>query len=134
MIGLRAFGNCTSLESIHVNMFNKFFRSRDRHLYTKDMKKLIAYANKCKEISYIIPKSVTVIGDTSFYSCSSLESIILPENIMCLEDFAFDQCTNLKQIQYNGTVKMWKSIKIGQHALRKVSANAVNCLDGIAEI
>lgn len=91
-IGERAFESCSSLTSlmipnsvtmIEANPFiglklqldnrSPHFYVEDNVLFTADKSKLIAYCST--QTSYIIPNSVTSIGELSFFSCSSLISL-----------------------------------------------------------
>lgn len=65
-IGGYAFEGCHSLTSIIVDNDNKYFTSIDGDLYNKDKTKLIRYAIGKTDASFIIPDSVTSIGDYAF--------------------------------------------------------------------
>ncbi|WP_051588829.1 leucine-rich repeat protein [Ruminococcus sp. NK3A76] len=67
------FLGCTSLTSINVGKNNTQYLSVDGVLYNKDKTELI-YCPQGKT-SITIPDSVTSIGDSAFYSCTSLTSI-----------------------------------------------------------
>ena len=43
-----------------------------------------------------IPESVTSIGSSAFYNCTSLESITIPSTITKVGDWAFDGCKSLR--------------------------------------
>lgn len=59
-------------------------------LFNKDRTTLIAY--RSKEKNYIIPDSVTNIGDGAFSSCESLTSINIPDSVTNIGDSAFSEC------------------------------------------
>ena len=44
--------------------------------------------------------SVTSIGNSAFYDCSSLTSITIPEGVTSIGDYAFDNCTSLKEVTF----------------------------------
>ena len=67
-IGGYAFEGCHSLTSIIVDNDNKYFTSIDGDLYNKDKTKLIRYAIGKTDASFIIPDSVTSIGDYAINS------------------------------------------------------------------
>ena len=90
-----AFNNCTSLENIEVDANNAYYKSVDGILYTKDGKTLVCYPAEKNNASFIIPNSVTSIGDYAFYGCTSLESIIVPDSVTSIGDYAFYGCTSL---------------------------------------
>ena len=93
-VGVRAFFGCDSLQSVTIpesvtiikgNPFlncparvinrSKHFTLFEGNLYTSERQKLISYLSKGE--NFIIPDSVTSIGDGAFYGCSSLQSIII---------------------------------------------------------
>ena len=45
--------------------------------------------------SVVIPNSVTTIGDYAFYDCSSLTSVVIPNSVTTIGSSAFDGCNNL---------------------------------------
>ncbi len=78
-IGYRAFDNCSSLTSITVGENNTAYKSIDGNLYTKDGTTLIQYAIGKTATEFIIPNSVTTIGECAFNNCSSLTSVIFED-------------------------------------------------------
>lgn len=76
--------NNNPLECINVDSRNKYFKSVDGVLYTKNMKALVKYPPaKCDENNrYIIPDGVTEIKSYTFYSCDNLEKISIPESVV----------------------------------------------------
>ena len=108
-IGNGAFSWCDSLTKIIiprsvVNMNGNPFRAwnGDLHneskafiyenqvLFNKDKTTLIAY--RSKEKNYIIPNSVTYIGNDAFFDCKSLTSINIPNSVTNIGDRAFYGC------------------------------------------
>ena len=45
-----------------------------------------------------IPKDISTIGDTAFFQCESMESIVLPEGLRSIGSSAFNGCKSLKSI------------------------------------
>ncbi len=92
-----AFYGCTSLTSINVAATNEHYSSVDGVLFNKDMSLLIHYpANK--SATYVIPDSVTSIGDRAFYGCKSLTSVTIPDSVTSIGSYAFYYCSSLKTI------------------------------------
>ncbi|WP_419514924.1 leucine-rich repeat protein [Leyella stercorea] len=71
-------------------------------LFNKDRTTLIAY--RSKEKNYIIPDSVTNIGDGAFSSCESLTSINIPDSVTNIGDGAFSSCESLTSINIPNSV------------------------------
>ena len=128
-VGARAFANCTSLKDIKVSFWNKSYRSRGGHLYTKDMKTLVSYAIAVGDGEYQIPAGVTMIEESAF-SRSKLFEVIIPETVTVIGDYAFYSNTALKKIRFKGTVEQWKRVSIGKSAMSKCQATFVSCING----
>ena len=117
-IGDRAFDNCSSLKYISipknviclngnpfVNWNGKLeclspnFIYEDDVLFNKDKSKIISFRNQAIS-SYIIPSSVTSIGDYAFLGCTFLSDIVIPTSVTSIGRGAFHDCnfpTDLKQ-------------------------------------
>ena len=48
--------------------------------------------------SVVIPDSVTSIGDGTFYDCSSLTSVVIPDSVTSIGGYAFYNCSSLTEI------------------------------------
>ena len=96
-IGEEAFRNCQRLASITVKVSNLNYKSIDGNLYSKDGKTLIQYAIGKKETLFIIPHSVSFIGNYAFVS-SRLTSITIPDSVTSVGAFAFGYCHSLKSV------------------------------------
>lgn len=90
-IGTWAFSGCNSLEQITVDDYNRNY-SCDAYgaLFNKDKTELIQYPTGNSRTSYIVPNSVTSIGENSFSGCQNLESITLPTGITNIGRYAFE--------------------------------------------
>ena len=117
-IGDYAFSSCSSLKYIfipksviclNVNPFAYWngkleclspnFVYEDDILFNKDKSRIISFRNQNIE-SYVIPSSVTSIGDWAFSNCDSLSEIVIPSSVTSIGDSAFTNCKfqdNLKQ-------------------------------------
>ena len=115
-IGKEAFSYCISLESISIpksviclndNPFVDWdgkleclspdFIYEDDILFNKDKSRIISFRNQNIK-SYVIPNSVTSIGDSAFWGCRSLSDIVIPSSITSIGDCAFWDCSSLSDI------------------------------------
>ncbi len=98
-IGYYAFCDCESLTSISVGSANTSYSSDEYGvLFNKDKTKLIQYPIGNTRTSYVIPDSVTSIGDDAFCDCESLTSITIPDGVTSIGDSAFCTCTSLTSV------------------------------------
>ena len=98
-IGEKAFAYCSSLTSITVSEGNPTYKSLDGNLYTKDGKTLIQYAIGKTDTNFVIPDSVTSIGDYAFSWCYSLTSVEIPDSVTSIGDRAFHNCDSLTSVE-----------------------------------
>ena len=115
-IGDRAFSRCFSLKYISIpksviglngNPFAEWngkleclspnFVYEDDVLFNKDKSRIISFRNQNIE-SYVIPSSVTSIGDRAFSGCRSLSEIVIPSSVTSIGDSAFSGCDSLSEI------------------------------------
>ena len=117
-IGGVAFYGCSSLKYISIpksviclngNPFVEWdgkleclspnFVYEDDVLFNKDKSRIISFRNQNIKL-YVIPSSVTSIGDSAFSGCRSLSEIVIPSSVTSIGDNAFYNCKfsdNLKQ-------------------------------------
>ena len=115
-IGDRAFEDCSSLQYISIpksviclngNPFTRWngkleclspnFVYEDDILFNKDKSRIISFRNQNIK-SYVIPSSVTSIGDSAFSWCDSLSEIVIPSSVTSIGDSAFYDCDSLSEI------------------------------------
>ena len=115
-IGDRAFEDCSSLQYISIpksviclngNPFVEWdgkleclspnFVYEDDILFNKDKSRIISFRNQNIK-SYVIPSSVTSIGDSAFSWCDSLSEIVIPSSVTSIGDNAFSSCRSLSEI------------------------------------
>ena len=145
-IGNRAFSGCKSLQSVTIpesvtiikgNPFydcparvinrSKHFTIFEGNLYTSDRRKLISYLSKGK--NFIIPDSVTSIGDVAFYDCSSLQSVTIPDSVTSIGG-AFSGCSSLQSVTIPDSVT-----SIDDHAFQGCSSlQSVTIPDSVTSI
>ena len=95
-----SFADCGKL-FINVNVKNANYSSIDGVLFTADKSKLIIYAKgkiQSAQSAYIVPESVTSIGDACFSGASSLTSITLPSALTAIPHSCFSGCSSLTSI------------------------------------
>ena len=97
-IGNKAFNGCSSLVSITVDENNVNYKDIEGNLYSKDGTTLIQYTIGKTDTSFIIPNSVTSIGDNAFFSCDSLTSVVIPDSVTSIGSSAFYHCNSLKSV------------------------------------
>ena len=83
---------------IHCKVICKspYFEVVDNILYDSRMSLVISFLSDATSLS--IPSSVTSIGDSAFYGCSSLREIVLPSSVTSIGDSAFYGCESLQEI------------------------------------
>ncbi len=98
-IGNSAFSNCDSLTEIKVSEENPNYSS-DEHgvLFDKSKSNLMLYPKGNPREKYIIPDSVTSIGDSAFYNCDSLTSVTIPDSVTSIGEYAFSNCDSLTSV------------------------------------
>ena len=115
-IGYKAFCGCFSLKYISIpksviglngNPFAEWkgkleclspnFVYEDDILFNKDKSRIISFRNQNIK-SYVIPSSVTSIGDRAFLGCGSLSEIVIPSSVTSIGDSAFSCCDSLPEI------------------------------------
>ena len=94
------FLSCSSLATIVVESGNPIYDSRDNcnAIIQTATNTLIA---GCQNTT--IPESVTSIGNSAFYRCSSLTSVTIPNSITRIEGSAFSNCSSLTSITIPNT-------------------------------
>ena len=73
------------------------FIYEDDVLFNKDKSEIVSFRNQKIE-SYIIPDSVTKIGDYAFFRCSSLSDIVIPDSVTDIGKCAFESCSSLSSV------------------------------------
>ncbi len=120
------FDYCHSLASINVDEDNPNYSSENGVLFNKDKTELIRYPEKKSETTYIIPSSVTSIGNSAFRGCSNLTDITLPEGLISIGEWAFELCPYITSITIPASVT-----SVGIRAfLLCASLTSINVADG----
>ena len=96
------------------------FVYEDDVLFNKDKSRIISFRNQNIE-SYVIPSSVTSIGDRAFYGCSSLSEIVIPSSVTSIGDRAFYGCSSLSEIVIPSSVtSIGNGAFYGCHSLSEI--------------
>ena len=90
-IGSGVFTNCTSLSGIWVDADNPAYCSDDQGVLYNKNKTVLHQAPCAINGSYAVADGVTVIEESAFYRCASLQEVTLPETVTKIGDFAFGQ-------------------------------------------
>ncbi len=128
-IGVFAFAVCTSLTSITVDTNNPSYSSAAGVLFNKSRIALIAYPGGLSG-SYIIPDTVTSIGDDTFVGCRSLTNVTIPNSVTNIGGYAFYDCYNLTSVTIGNGVTSIRDFAFGYC----ISLTSVTIPDSVTSI
>lgn len=103
-IGPFAFWGCNNLKSINIATNNPNYVSVDGVLFNKSKTEIVIYPS-AKEGKYVIPNTVTTIGENSFRECGKLSDLVIPSSVTTIGAYAFYDCTSLLNITIPKSVK-----------------------------
>lgn len=86
------------ITNINVSENNKYLKSIDGNLYSKDGKTLIRYAPGKSNTSFVVPNGVTSIDAYAFDSCNNLTSLVIPDGVISIGEYAFKDCNSLESL------------------------------------
>lgn len=95
-----ALWNCDELVEITANEDNPNYVSVNGVLYSRDMTALIRCPNAIDTKRFVIPDTVTYIGDDAFAECYNIEEIVIPSSIELISFSAFCNCSLLKKVVF----------------------------------
>ena len=98
-IGDGAFGGCNICFFI---CNSTYFQNDDVCLFNKDKTAIVSRIKNC--VNYIIPNSVTKIGDGTFCGCYSLQSVTIPNSVTSIGNGAFIRCYSLQSVTIPNSV------------------------------
>ncbi|MDE5737233.1 MAG: leucine-rich repeat domain-containing protein, partial [Oscillospiraceae bacterium] len=129
-----AFKHCKSLTSIHVDENNLHYSSQDGILFDKNKSELIKFPIKNTIIEYIIPDSVTTIGDRAFEECHDLKFVTIPDSVITIGEEAFYNCSlttitieNPECEIYDSDYTILNMVPVTSYARRNASNSVTIC-------
>jgi hypothetical protein len=105
-----AFCAMPSLKRIIVDPNNPYFTSKAGVLYSKDMKKLIAYPSANPRTIFTLPREVQHIWDGALTNNHSLTQININENLHTIGNHNIGSCNVLEKIQVHPNNRFFTSI------------------------
>jgi hypothetical protein len=85
----------------------------------------------CTSLSSItIPNSVTIIGDSAFFS-NSITTITIPNSVTTIEDEAFKNCTSLTSVTFTATSSV---TSIGSYAFAYTAITSITIPNSVTSI
>ena len=94
---INPFYGCTNLTSIIVEVGNTCFTSIDGVVFNLAKDEIIM-CPPGKSGAYVIPNSVTSIGNQAFEGCTCLTSVSIPNSVISIGGSAFSECTGLTSV------------------------------------
>ena len=91
------FQGCSSLREILVAERNPAYCSVDGVLFSKDRTLLVQYP-AARQGAYVIPETVTALGDSAFFECSGLTSLTIPGSVTVIPMLACYNCENMTEL------------------------------------
>jgi len=107
-ICLSAFDGCTSLSSIIVDATNFAYSSADGVLFDKSQATIIKYPLG-NSADYVIPNSVTDIGNYAFSGCTGLTRVTIPNSVTSIGMYAFSDCSGLTSVTIPNSVTSFEN-------------------------
>ncbi len=119
VIATNAFSG-TGLVAIDVDPRNTYFKSIDGILYTADGTGIVTIPAKKVITDFVVPNTVTTIGDRLFYNVQSLETLTFQDGrtqSLIIGNEAFANCSNLRSVIFTEKIG-----EIGEEAFYDCSA------------
>ena len=107
----RDFSSLVNLQYIRASENNSYYKSIDDVLFIEDGTYLIAFpcGKECDNDTYIIPSSVTTIGEYAFTANIKISKLQIGQNVSNIKPYAFDNCIRkFTNIIFEDTNHAWK--------------------------
>ena len=104
-IGEYAFQYCSSLTSVYITDVAAWCKITFNGYYSNPLfyaHHLFLHGEEIKDL--VIPNSVTSIGSSAFYNCSSLTSVTIGNSVTSIGEYAFLCCTDLTSVTIGNSV------------------------------
>ena len=99
------FASCKNLQFTKVFDGNGNYSSDvNGIIYNKDITSVICYPAGIQSATFVIPDTVTSIGNSAFFGCSKLKSVTIGKGVEIIGTPAFELCTQLTSITIPGSV------------------------------
>ena len=92
-----AFTYDPALQAINVSSANSKYCSVDGILFSKDKKRLLAFADGHGQ-TYTVPDGTQVIDYEAFRGATALKSVVMPKSLRQIEHLAFFDCSSLTEM------------------------------------
>ncbi len=127
-----------SIQHFVIDQDNPYIKSEDTGVFSRDGKRLIAYAIGNQEAVCEVLEGVEVIGEDAFCGAEFLREAVLPETLKSIEESAFVGCESLQKIvvpEGTKTIGRWAFAECGNLAvadlprsLETIGDHAFNCV------
>ncbi len=121
-----AFFGCQSLSSFTVDSSNPAYSSINGVLFNKAGTTLLLFPPR-KAGAYVVPKTVAIIENSAFNSCTWLTSVRIPSSVLWMGALAFASCPELKMVYFEGDQP-----GIGYDVFEASGSASVNYIEGQA--
>ncbi len=109
-----------NLKQFDVASGNKWLKSYEGILYTKNGKKLISVPRKYTAKAVKVKKGTTKISDAAFSFCTNIKKVILPDTVKVIKQNAFE-CCSLNYIRMPRKLKELGVTAFRNSALKKIT-------------
>lgn len=96
------FQNCPKLAEIALSPKNTYMMAENNVLYNIGKTKLIYYAAGLPDEKFLIPETVTAVGEYAFAYTTKLKELRFPETVASLERYAIYWNSNLAKLLFYG--------------------------------